>query len=96
MKAMTDSSSKKEGGGGGGGDPDLTMECIKTCKRKVYLFAGMQNGHECWCGRYAGKKDKGFPDTNPLRWARDKTECNVPCSGVKSKFCGGKDLLANI
>ncbi|KAK1781446.1 hypothetical protein QBC45DRAFT_57583 [Copromyces sp. CBS 386.78] len=84
-------SSKKEVGG----DPDLTIEkCTKTCRRKAYLFAGMQNGDECWCGDYAGKKDKEFPDMNPLSWTRNKNECNVPCSGDKSKFCGGKDLLA--
>ncbi|CCC12765.1 hypothetical protein SMACR_09546 [Sordaria macrospora] len=78
---------------------DLTIEkCIKTCKSEQWRFAGMHNGDECWCGDYAGKQSEGgysgIPNMNPESWKRNKTECNVPCSGDKSKFCGGKDLLA--
>ncbi|KAK3348393.1 hypothetical protein B0H65DRAFT_424863, partial [Neurospora tetraspora] len=61
-----------------------------------YRFAGMQNGNECWCGEYAGRKktgaEMGYMDAES--WARNQSECTIPCSGDESKFCGGKDLLA--
>ena len=43
------------------------------------MFAGVQFGHECWCGNDAPPQDRIVA----------KEECNVSCSGDSSLKCGG-------
>lgn len=65
------------------GDPDLTIpKCKNSCYRRAYAFAGVQEGNQCWCGSYIGGE-----------WTKNQTDCNVPCTGDKKSFCGGKGLL---
>ncbi|KAL2194363.1 hypothetical protein P885DRAFT_71429 [Corynascus similis CBS 632.67] len=65
------------------GDPSLTIpKCWQTCYRRFYEYAGVQNGSQCWCGSCIGGE-----------WAANQTDCNSPCTGNHSTFCGGRGLL---
>ncbi|RSL46758.1 hypothetical protein CEP54_013692 [Fusarium duplospermum] len=66
-----------------GGDATLTIQkCEDTCYRAQFEFAGVKEGNECWCGSFVeGER------------TRNETDCNTPCSGDKTKMCGGKDLV---
>ncbi|KAK3338131.1 hypothetical protein B0H65DRAFT_477881 [Neurospora tetraspora] len=65
------------------GDASLTIpKCKNSCYRRAYTFAGLQEGNQCWCGSYVGGE-----------WTSNQTDCNVPCTGDKNSFCGGKGLL---
>ena len=60
--------------------PSITpTKCIEACDDKGFLFAGVQFGHECWCGNDAPPHDRIVA----------KEECNVSCSGDSSLKCGG-------
>ena len=64
-----------------GGDAALTVPgCKNTCYLKDYGIAAVRDGNQCWCSNYV----EG--------WTRDETECNIPCTGDKETFCGGKGV----
>lgn len=65
------------------GDDSLTIpKCKSTCYRRAYTFAGVLQGNQCWCSsNVAGE------------WAKNQNDCNVPCSGDKSTFCGGMGVF---
>ncbi|KAK4118865.1 hypothetical protein N657DRAFT_650837 [Parathielavia appendiculata] len=68
---------------GPGGDATLTIgKCKDSCYHRAYPFAGVQEGNQCWCGTYVGGE-----------WARNQSDCSIPCSGDKTTFCGGNGLL---
>ena len=61
-------------------DKGLTIQkCILHCSEKKYKFAGVQTGHECWCGN----------DSPPKNKIRSKSDCSVRCSGDHDQKCGG-------
>ncbi|TQN64654.1 WSC domain-containing protein [Colletotrichum shisoi] len=53
--------------------------CLQACADDGYPFAGVEYGGECYCGVVMGNYTQ--PATS------DK--CNVPCTGDKTKNCGG-------
>lgn len=62
------------------GIPNLTPAiCIEACEDQGFLFAGVQTGHECWCGNAAPREDRIV----------DMGECNQSCSGDSAHKCGG-------
>lgn len=66
-----------------GGDASLSIaKCKNSCYRRAYGFAGVQAGNQCWCGSYIGGE-----------WTKNQTDCNVPCTGDATTFCGGKGLV---
>ena len=67
--AMDDKTNKK-----------MTLElCFFLCfDDNEYLYAGVQNGKECWCG-----------NVKPTTTA-PKYECDVPCGGDPSQNCGAE------
>lgn len=66
-----------------GGDTALTIpKCKNSCYRRAYSFAGLQQGNQCWCSNYVAGE-----------WSSNKTDCNTPCTGDKSTFCGGKGFV---
>ncbi|KAG7283978.1 hypothetical protein NEMBOFW57_010336 [Staphylotrichum longicolle] len=68
---------------GTGGDASLTVgKCKNSCYLAAYPFAGVQEGNQCWCGTYVGGE-----------WAWNQSDCNIPCAGDKTAFCGGKGRL---
>lgn len=65
-----------------GGDAALTVpKCQNSCYLRSYEFAGVKEGNQCWCSSYVGGE-----------WAGNQTDCNIPCTGDKNTFCGGKEL----
>ena len=60
--------------------------CILVCYGPPYKYYGVQSGRECWCGSDAPPPKKKLP----------MSKCNMPCTGDKTKFCGGKHWMANI
>lgn len=65
------------------GDANLSIpKCKNSCYRRSYAFAGVQAGNQCWCSSYVGGE-----------WAKNQTDCNVPCTGDKATFCGGKGAV---
>ncbi len=50
--------------------------CIATCAAKGFAYAGVQYSQSCLCGNSYGKFGKA-------------TNCNMPCTGDRSKTCGG-------
>lgn len=66
-----------------GGDGSLTVpQCQDACYRARYKFAGVQEGNQCRCSSYVGGE-----------WTSDQADCNSPCSGDTTTFCGGKGVL---
>lgn len=66
-----------------GGDGALTIpKCQDICYRTRARFAGLKQGNECWCSPYVGGE-----------WAKNITECDVPCTGDTKTICGGKGRL---
>lgn len=57
-------------------------KCIEQCKQLGTLYAGVQNGRDCYCGLDYGKHGK-----------LHDTRCKSPCSGDRELWCGGE--LAN-
>ena len=51
--------------------------CIEVCSNHNFQFAGLQFGHECYCG-----------DNAPLISA-PKRECHLKCEGNETQTCGG-------
>merc|ERR1712001_755089 len=59
--------------------PSLTpAKCIEACDDQGFLFAGVQFGHECWCGNDAPPQDRIVA----------MEQCNVSCSGDSALKCG--------
>ncbi|KAJ6597228.1 glycoside hydrolase superfamily [Mycena vulgaris] len=54
--------------------------CQFTCAGQGFLFAGVQNGNECWCGSAIIGGTPGVALTS---------ECNVACAGDSTSKCGG-------
>ncbi|KAI1770460.1 hypothetical protein F4818DRAFT_432954 [Hypoxylon cercidicola] len=66
-----------------GGDAVLTIpKCENTCYLKLYNFAGVLEGNQCWCSSYVAGG-----------WASNQTDCNTPCTGDSNTFCGGTGLF---
>ena len=61
----------------------MTLElCFFLCfDDNEYLYAGVQNGKECWCGNVK-------PTTSAPKY-----ECDVPCGGDTSQNCGAADRM---
>ncbi len=50
--------------------------CISVCRKRGFMFAGLQYSKQCFCGNSYG------------RYGRSNN-CNMRCSGDKQKICGG-------
>ncbi|KAL2073759.1 hypothetical protein VTL71DRAFT_11085 [Oculimacula yallundae] len=65
------------------GDASLSIpKCWQTCYQGFYKYAGVQNGNQCWCGSYIGGE-----------WTSNQADCNSPCTGNTTTFCGGPSLI---
>ena len=50
--------------------------CVRLCREKGYLYAGIQYGGQCWCGNTFGKHG-----------VRPETECHQDCDQDKRYVC---------
>ncbi|KAI0791235.1 copper radical oxidase [Abortiporus biennis] len=57
--------------------------CTNTCFNLGFGFAGMEFAQECYCDTIIN------PDDGPT----PLTDCNMPCIGNSSEFCGGPDRI---
>ncbi|MBF0287399.1 MAG: WSC domain-containing protein [SAR324 cluster bacterium] len=53
-----------------------TEKCLSACGKRGYMYAGTQNGNQCWCGNRYGKLGSA-------------NNCNRKCEGNSSQTCGG-------
>uniref|UniRef100_A0A2M4BCE2 protein xylosyltransferase n=2 Tax=Anopheles marajoara TaxID=58244 RepID=A0A2M4BCE2_9DIPT len=53
--------------------------CILLCLQSGYPYAGVQYGHECFCGDETPKVAAKLPDSS----------CNMKCTGDPKQICGG-------
>ncbi|KAG8830432.1 hypothetical protein FRC17_004883 [Serendipita sp. 399] len=59
------------------------QKCIDGCAAAGFSSAGLEFGRECYCGN----------EGSPLADQADINECNMPCLGDASQFCGNADRL---
>ena len=65
--------------------PNLCFRCLSICQGhdKGYIYYGLQNGNQCWCG-------KEMPDA---KFHKDNAECDKPCPGESNTKCGGHNRM---
>ncbi|KAG8814910.1 hypothetical protein FRC19_001415, partial [Serendipita sp. 401] len=64
-------------------DQMTVQKCIDGCAAAGYSSAGLEFGKECYCGNAS----------NPLADSAELGECNMPCLGDATKYCGGANRL---
>ncbi|KAF8269906.1 WSC domain-containing protein [Lactarius quietus] len=63
---------------------NLTVECcVNSCKSQNYIYAGVENGNECYCGNKVAFVAEGIP----------QSQCSSKCVGNYSESCGGSESL---
>ncbi|XP_003485255.1 ephrin type-A receptor 3-like [Bombus impatiens] len=72
-------------------DPDLPTlilnhantptECIKECRSRYYMFAGLMNGQQCFCGSRYGRRGIS-------------TSCTFLCIADQNNYCGSQDAMS--
>ncbi|XP_076641548.1 putative inactive tyrosine-protein kinase Wsck [Halictus rubicundus] len=72
-------------------DPDLPTlilshasvpaECIKECRLRYYMFAGLMNDQQCYCGSNYGRKGMS-------------TSCVLPCTADPNNYCGSHEAMS--
>jgi hypothetical protein len=60
------------------GSSTTIKNCREKCGQLGYLYAGLQDGKECWCGNSYGKHGL----------ASAASQCNMQCSGDFGTVCG--------
>ncbi|KJK78891.1 hypothetical protein H634G_05705 [Metarhizium anisopliae BRIP 53293] len=66
---------------------DMTpKKCLDLCGSFGYMAAGLEYGKECYCGDPANIAVQGSQKV-------DDKQCNIPCVGNASAYCGGGSLL---
>ncbi|THG96101.1 hypothetical protein EW026_g5677 [Hermanssonia centrifuga] len=63
--------------------PNTIESCTDACFNAGYPLAGAEFADQCFCG--LGFSNDGGP--------ANLTDCNMPCSGNSSEFCGGPNRL---
>ncbi|KAF3905657.1 hypothetical protein ABW21_db0206699 [Orbilia brochopaga] len=69
---------------GWGLDPSSNMtveQCIDKCA-PINNYVGLEDGRECWCG-----------SSILTGTAASETDCQSPCSGAPTEYCGGPSRL---
>ncbi|KAG8805415.1 hypothetical protein FRC17_005529, partial [Serendipita sp. 399] len=64
-------------------DQMTVQKCIDGCAAAGFSSSGLEFGRECYCGN----------SSEPLADSANLSECNMPCLGDASQFCGGANRL---
>merc|ERR1712154_406601 len=65
-------------------DDHLTIDnCIKFCKDRRFIYAGVQHGNNCFCGDTYGKYG------HPHGGTHGRHACDDKCKGNRHQICGG-------
>ncbi|KAG7208338.1 hypothetical protein KM043_014574 [Ampulex compressa] len=72
-------------------DPDLPSlilsrasspsECVKECRSRYFMFAGLMNGQQCYCGNKFGRNG----------WSN---ACTLPCATDPQNYCGSHEAIS--
>lgn len=57
------------------------IECVKQCSSRYYMYAGLMNGQQCYCGSKFGRNGPS-------------TGCTIPCADDASATCGSHDSIS--
>ncbi len=63
-------------------------ECMIFCSSNGYEFAGTEYTRECWCGNSVA------PGREPQTTIVSLANCNFPCGGDPTQYCGGNSWLS--
>jgi len=66
---------------------NTATSCLGLCQAYGYMSAGMEYGSECYCGDHSHVLSSGSTQVA-------ESECNTPCSGDPSYFCGAGARLS--
>ncbi|KAJ3928765.1 MAG: WSC domain-containing protein [Lentinula lateritia] len=58
--------------------------CTAACQTENFVFAGLENGQECWCGSTLGNTSIHVGDD----------DCRAVCTSDHSEYCGAANRLA--
>lgn len=64
-------------------DEMTIQKCVDACQAAGFTSAGVEYGRECYCDNV----------TYPPGQSQDMGECNMPCTGDGSQFCGGPNRM---
>ncbi|KAI9440983.1 copper radical oxidase [Lactarius indigo] len=65
-----------------GNNTNTPQNCLSQCSAFGYPAAGMEYGHECWCGDVADITNNGGKTAA-------ESDCSTACSGDPLHLCGG-------
>lgn len=57
--------------------------CQPICVLLQQPVMGLVNGTDCWCG----------PMAPPIETKVDTSQCNTPCAGINTEYCGGANMF---
>jgi hypothetical protein len=60
--------------------------CLNQCASFGYAAAGLEYGHECYCG------DPENVNTHNAQYVSE-AQCGTPCEGLPSAYCGGLAVM---
>jgi len=66
---------------------NTATSCLGLCQQYGYMAAGMEYGDECYCGDASALTASGSTQA-------PETDCQVPCSGDNTYYCGGGSRLS--
>ncbi|XP_012252423.2 putative inactive tyrosine-protein kinase Wsck [Athalia rosae] len=55
--------------------------CVRECSSRYYMFAGLMNGQQCYCGSTYGKNGPS-------------SGCTIPCVDDPNALCGSHDSIS--
>ena len=61
-----------------------SSKCVAYCDKQGFLFAGTENGGQCFCSK----------DLQEDAELKDDSECSTPCKGAPGEKCGGRARLS--
>ncbi|EZA47110.1 Putative tyrosine-protein kinase Wsck [Ooceraea biroi] len=56
-------------------------ECIKACRSRYHMFAGLMNGQQCYCISRFGRNGPS-------------SSCTIPCVGDPVNYCGSNEAMS--
>ncbi|KAF1961350.1 WSC-domain-containing protein, partial [Byssothecium circinans] len=74
----------------GGTNAVSVKSCTDTCRKRGFLYAGVEYASECFCGASVAFRPIPHDEVTGLP---EETGCNMPCKGNPSEFCGGANRL---
>lgn len=69
-------------------------QCKSYCSNKQFMYAGLENGNECYCSNDMTTNNSGSGGFGGTIWNKvTQEQCSATCQGDSSNTCGGPWLL---